>query len=261
MFAFVGKMVGAAMRGGHTLNLDLPSVVWKQLVGDPVLISDIIAVDAIAFSAPDLISKLPQDQFEYVKYNFVVNTADGRTVDLKKEGSKIKVTWENKDEFCDLWRQYKLNEFTVQVSSIKDGLAAIVPVQLLSLFTWRELELQVCGRREINVDYLKENTLYNTPFNKGSDQVKWLFEAIEGFSQKEREGFLRFVWGRSRLPLSSDLFTQKFQVTGSQHNDDGALPVSHTCFFQLELPRYTRKECLLERLTYAITNCSTISLY
>ena len=32
MFAFVGKMMGIAIRGQHTLNLDLPSVVWKQLV-------------------------------------------------------------------------------------------------------------------------------------------------------------------------------------------------------------------------------------
>lgn len=32
MFAFVGKIMGVAMRGGHTLNLDFPSLVWKQLV-------------------------------------------------------------------------------------------------------------------------------------------------------------------------------------------------------------------------------------
>lgn len=33
MFAFVGKLMGIAIRGRHVLNLDLPSLVWKPLVG------------------------------------------------------------------------------------------------------------------------------------------------------------------------------------------------------------------------------------
>jgi E3 ubiquitin-protein ligase HERC2 len=32
MYAFVGKLMGIAIRGKHILNLDLPSIVWKQLV-------------------------------------------------------------------------------------------------------------------------------------------------------------------------------------------------------------------------------------
>lgn len=55
--------------------------------------SDIIAVDAIAFNTPDLISRLPPEHFEYSEFMFVVNTADGKTVDLKKDGSNIKVTY------------------------------------------------------------------------------------------------------------------------------------------------------------------------
>jgi hypothetical protein len=36
MYAFVGKLMGIAIRGGHMLNLDLPSVVWKPLVGQAI---------------------------------------------------------------------------------------------------------------------------------------------------------------------------------------------------------------------------------
>jgi len=32
MYAFVGKLMGIAIRGKHILNLDLPSIIWKQLV-------------------------------------------------------------------------------------------------------------------------------------------------------------------------------------------------------------------------------------
>jgi len=41
MYAFVGKLMGMAIRGGHILNLDLPSMLWKPLVGDVVNVSDL----------------------------------------------------------------------------------------------------------------------------------------------------------------------------------------------------------------------------
>lgn len=44
----------------------------------------------------------------------------------------------------------------------------------------------------------------------------------------------------------------------SPENSDEVLPLSHTCFFQLELPRYSSKEVLHRKLLYAITECREI---
>ena len=33
---------------------------------------------------------------------------------------------------------------------------------------------------------------------------------------------------------------------------------SHTCVFSIDLPEYSTKEIMYERLNYAITNCSSI---
>lgn len=55
----------------------------------------------------------------------------------------------------ELVEKYKLNEFKVQVEAIRSGLATIVPIQLLGLFTWKEIELSVCGKREIDLELLK----------------------------------------------------------------------------------------------------------
>jgi len=46
--------------------------------------------------------------------------------------------------------------------------------------------------------------------------------------------YLRFVWGRSRLPLTSKDFPMKHQIeiikkSGIDH--DMMLPIAHTCFF------------------------------
>jgi len=35
------NLTGMAIRGGHMLNLDLPSILWKPLVGQPVTRADL----------------------------------------------------------------------------------------------------------------------------------------------------------------------------------------------------------------------------
>lgn len=81
---------------------------------------------------------------------------------------------------------------------------------------------------------------------------------MKTFSAEERQLFLRFVWGRSRLPLRSEDFDQKFIIMTSPDNNDVTLPISHTCFFQLELPKYSSEEVMRKKLLYAVTECRAI---
>ncbi len=86
-----------------------------------------------------------------------------------------------------------------------------------------------------------------------------MWQALESFSGDERAAFLRFVWGRSRLPLTRQAFSQTFSVQGfGREPADNFLPVSHTCFFSLELPRYSSLEVMTNKLRYAIINCTAI---
>lgn len=59
----------------------------------------------------------------------------------------------------------------------------------------------VAGRSDINVNLLKENTEYGEGYTKNSNAVKLFWKVITNFSDEERELYLKFVWGRSRLPL------------------------------------------------------------
>lgn len=73
--------------------------------------------------------------------------------------------------------------------------------------------------------------------------------------------FLRFVWGRSRLPVRAEDFTSKFTIQrlhAATQSPDRFLPVAHTCFFSVDLPRYSSAEVMRERLLYAITHSATI---
>ena len=49
MYAFVGRLMGLALRTGSLLKLDLPSMVWKHLVNEVVTPQDVLSIDVLAF--------------------------------------------------------------------------------------------------------------------------------------------------------------------------------------------------------------------
>jgi hypothetical protein len=265
MYAFVGKLMGIAIRGRHTLDLDFPNVIWKPLTGQPLTRDDLKAIHHLCFTQLEVLSVMqrPTDAKDSDVVSegvfFQSNYTSGHSHELKTGGSKIPVTWGNLQEFMQLEERFRLEEFNEQLLAIKKGLATIVPVQLLPLFTPRQLELMVCGEGVIDIQYLRENTTFRSPMTSSTPVVNYLFEALESFSQPERRAFLRFVWGRNRLPFTVADFTQKFQIWDGGNNAR-SLPLTHTCFFSIELPHYPDIETVKEKILFAITNCVSIAM-
>ena len=44
----------------------------------------------------------------------------------------------------------------------------------------------------------------------------------------------------------------------SKRSPDLFLPVSHTCFFSIDIPEYTAKDVMKQKFLYAIYNCVAI---
>ncbi|ETO05185.1 ubiquitin protein ligase, partial [Reticulomyxa filosa] len=166
--------------------------------------------------------------------------------------------WENRQEYAKLLEEYHLNEFNSQIDAIRQGLATVVPIAFLPLFSWRELELMVCSEHDIDLELLKDNTTYKSGVSASDRHVQYFWSILQEFSTQQRHDFLRFVWGQSRLPARGKDFLQKFEIQTAIRDGDNALPVSHTCFFSLELPRYSSKEIMKKKLLYAISNCHAI---
>jgi hypothetical protein len=150
MYAFVGKFMGMAIRGGHVLNLDFPPVIWKLLVSTPITREDIQDINALGFKVLEQYSNpaLNKAQFDVLpQQKFVTMTSDGREIELKENGANVSVTYENRAEYVKLEEHYRLHEFDLAVDMMRKGLGTIVPVHLLSLFTPSEVETMVCGAR------------------------------------------------------------------------------------------------------------------
>jgi len=173
-------------------------------------------------------------------------------------GSAIDLTFDNRAEYCDLVERYHLHEFDQQAAAVRAGLGTIVPLHLLNLFTWDQLEMMVCGSADIDVKLLESCTEYSG-CSPSDQHVRFFWQALEEFNQEERSALVRFTWGRSRLPLTAAGFTQRFKLQSFGHTPiDSHFPVAHTCFFSLELPAYSTLAIMKDRLRYAIFNCEAI---
>lgn len=64
---------------------------------------------------------------------------------------------------------------------------------------WQRSCPQVCGSPDIPLHLLKSVATYKG-VEPTSALIQWFWEVMESFSNTERSLFLRFVWGRTRLP-------------------------------------------------------------
>ena len=204
------------------------------------------------------------DMFEdIVMETFTTLSADHRVVPLKRDGASLAVTFATRGEYADLVESYRMHEFDVQAAALLRGLAKVLPAKLLPLFTGAELEFMVCGTPEIDVALLQKCTEYSS-CSASDPHIVWFWQVLESFSHEDRAAFLRFVWGRSRLPATADDFPQWFKLQSFNNKQqpgtsiDGYLPVAHTCFFAVDLPPYTSEQVLRDKLLYAIYNCQEI---
>lgn len=158
--------------------------------------------------------------------------------------------------------QARLQESQRQCDALLQGVSYMVPQRMLTLFTWAQLETLTCGSADIDVDLLRSRTKYGVGVSPNQRHVRYFWAALRKFAPAQRTAFLRFVWGRSRLPASAGEWGDvKFTIhTKHASQPDGFYPVAHTCFFSLELPAYSSGAVCHDRLLYAITHCVQIDI-
>lgn len=71
------------------------------------------------------------------------------------------VTDDNKHDYVQQVANYRLYKaISTQIDALLKGLYSVVPKELLKIFDNRELELLISGLQIIDIDDLRENTLY-----------------------------------------------------------------------------------------------------
>ncbi|RLN71971.1 hypothetical protein BBJ28_00013714, partial [Nothophytophthora sp. Chile5] len=264
---FLGKLIGTAVRHGLQMGLDLPAIVWRPLAGLNVSRAHLESVDVVTANNLGRVEELSTDtdaaaqEAEEVLGYLTLSTplSDGTEMALVPQGEKMPVTLMNRELYVQLVEKTRLTESSQQLAALKDGLAAVLPMELAPLFTPRELEVLICGRREVDVDLLRQCTEYSEGADETMPHVQNFWDVLREMTSEERTSFLRFVWARSRMPNSAKDFPMNFKLQaahdpGAMGEPDLYLPHAQTCFFALRLPTYTSKEVLRAKLLYAIQN-------
>ncbi|XP_071532835.1 E3 ubiquitin-protein ligase HERC2 isoform X2 [Panulirus ornatus] len=260
MFTFLGVLMGIAIRTGSPLSLNLAEPVWKQLAGTSLTPADITEVDRHYVPGLMCVQQMEGDEKTFSSLDLPFTTTSAASHDVPLSPRHTRITMANRHEYVRLALNYRLHEFDAQVSAVRFGMARVIPVPLLSLFTPYELETMVCGSPDIPLNLLKSVATYKG-VEATAPLVQWFWEVMEEFSTAERSLFLRFVWGRTRLPRTIADFRGRdfvFQVLDKYTPPDHFLPESYTCFFLLKMPRYSCKAVLREKLKYAIHFCKSI---
>ena len=260
MFKIFGGFMGYAIRTGEFFNMDLCSIFWKSILEIEKDRKDLEKFDKYCVQFLDNIEHTnDKDSFVlFTDYKFTTALSNGTEVELCENGNNKYLSLENKKLYINLVEKARLNEGKIQIQAIRNGLEQVIPIGLLKLLSWNELEMLVCGKPILDVELLKENTLYNG-CTENDELIQNFWKCLEEFTAEERASYLRFVWGRSRLPLSSKDFPMQHRISIMSHgNPNVALPTSHTCFFSIDLPRYSSYDNLKNKLKYAITHCQAI---
>lgn len=252
MYRFVGNLIGVSLRTKHLLPFELCPQIWKTIVGGTITEEDVEMVDEGFISTLRQIREYEEqevDDFSFVfELVFAILDSAGNEVELIPSGSQIPVNYQNRLKFCDLALEARINEARQAAEAIATGVYALVPQRALSLFTWEQLELAVKGAPDISVDILRKHTVY-LGWTENHPVVQSFWRVMRELTDKDRSQFLRFTWGRSRLPRSGN-WSRPFKLTYNAAGDE-MLPVAHTCFFQLELPQYSSDTIMRERLLVA----------
>ncbi|KAH7660208.1 E3 ubiquitin-protein ligase HUWE1 protein [Dioscorea alata] len=268
-FKFVGRVVAKALFDGQLLDVYFTRSFYKHILGVKVTYHDIEAVDPDYYKnlkwmlendvsdIPDLTFSMDADEEKHILYEKTEVT----DYELKPGGRNIRVTEETKHEYVDLVAGHILTTaIRPQINSFLEGFNELVPRDLISIFNDKELELLISGLPEIDLEDLKANAEY-TGYTAASNIIQWFWEVVKAFNKEDMARLLQFVTGTSKVPLEG--FKALQGISGPQrfqiHKAYGAperLPSAHTCFNQLDLPEYTSKEQLEERLLLAIHEAS-----
>ena len=257
-FKFIGRILGKALLEEQYITCSFLTVLYKIIRGVPISWHDVEDYDNVYYKnlkwiLENDVTSLCQTFSETIDF-----FGKSQVKDLIPDGSNILVTNENKNEFVQ-----KVSFFRLYIS-VKDEIDAflggfydLIPRKLISIFDHGEIELLISGLPTIDIDDMRANTQY-TNYTENTMVIQWFWEIMNEFTNQEKAEFLQFVTGSSKVPiegfsaLQGMRGPQKFQIQRATDKDYNRLPISHTCFNQLDLPEYPNKDLLRERLLYAI---------
>ncbi|MGH0152370.1 UNVERIFIED_CONTAM: hypothetical protein FKN15_058286 [Acipenser sinensis] len=139
-----------------------------------------------------------------------------------------------------------------------EGFHKVCGGKVLQLFQPNELQAMVIGNTNYDWKELEKSAEYKGEYWADHPTIKLFWEVFHELPLEEKKQFLLFLSGSDRIPiLGMKSLKLVIQPTGG---GEQYLPVAHTCFNLLDLPKYTDKQTLRAKLIQAIDHYEGFNL-
>ncbi|XP_065295505.1 probable E3 ubiquitin-protein ligase HERC4 isoform X2 [Dermacentor albipictus] len=263
MYYLIGIVCGLAIYNFTIIALPFPLVLYKKLLKQKPTLKDLQDLSpTLAKGLQNLLDYDGDDLENAFFLTFEVSVEHyGHTLshELKKGGSHIKVTRENRQEYVDLYVDFVLNTSVKHCfEAFSQGFYKVCSSKVLDLFHAQELMVLVVGSENYNWNELEKNAEYKDEFHKNHPTVKMFWRVFHSLDYEEKKKFLLFLTGSDRIPILG--MSEIKVVLQPMKVDDSHLPVAHTCFNLLDLPMYSSEAVMREKLRLAIQNAQGFGL-
>ena len=89
LYYFLGVMMGICIRTGAKMILDLPKIVWKQLVGQKINIDDISEVECRFVTMMSQVLMSSKEEYTLNPLHWETEMPDGKTLTLNEESDSF----------------------------------------------------------------------------------------------------------------------------------------------------------------------------
>lgn len=258
--AFFGRVVAKAVTLKISLGIHFAPHILKHLVAAQVGGADLRAWDLSSYRFLESLDTLTEEEIKELDLSFVVSQESlGKysEVELKPDGATIAVTRKNYREYRDLITRYYLEGKNADgIKAFAQGFYQVIPGPVAQQLSWDELGVMIAG--EIILDtrdwYDHSQYFFLAEQRERARLSAYAFwRIVDGMTQIEKRMLLKFVTGRIALPPGGfSALEPSFNIQFTE-SDNRALPTSHTCFNQLDLPMYESAELMEAKLRQAIT--------
>ncbi|XP_020665071.1 putative E3 ubiquitin-protein ligase HERC4 isoform X3 [Pogona vitticeps] len=263
LFHLIGVVCGLAIYNFTIVELHFPLALYKKLLNKKPSLEDLKELMPSVGRSMQQLLDYPEDDIEDTFcLNFTITVENFGTTEVKElipNGTDIPVVKQNRQEFVDAYVDYIFNK---SVASLYDafhaGFHKVCGGKVLQLFQPNELQAMVIGNTNYDWKELEKNTQYKGEYWADHPTIKIFWEVFHELPLEKKKQFLLFLTGSDRIPiLGMKSLSLVIQPTGG---GDEYLPVAHTCFNLLDLPKYTDKETLKSKLIQAIDHYEGFNL-
>ncbi|XP_060003550.1 probable E3 ubiquitin-protein ligase HERC3 isoform X3 [Lagenorhynchus albirostris] len=262
-FHLIGITCGLAIYNSTVVDLHFPLALYKKLLNVKPGLEDLKELSPTeGRSLQELLDYPGEDIEETFCLNFTICRESYGVIEQKKlipGGDRVAVCKENRQDFVDAYVNYvfqiSVHEWYTAFSS---GFLKVCGGKVLELFQPSELRAMMVGNSNYNWEALEETAIYKGDYSATHPTVKLFWETFHEFPLEKKKKFLLFLTGSDRIPIYGMASLQI--VIQSTASGEEYLPVAHTCYNLLDLPKYSSKEVLCARLTQALDNYEGFSL-